>query len=348
MKLQIPIDILLEGVLFLFSFLLLFFIILAQIKRKRMRKERRQERWLAEQEDAFIDFLDTGNWSIKGNVQKQWVREAIESFFLNSLATVNEPIYLKRITHFVEENFAATYQKKLASRSFTKRMNTLYRIEKFHCTSFQEYLYERCVQADMVEEEKILMLQILATFQDHRIFDVINEKDFYLSSFHYFDLFERIEDSMIQYWIHTFFEEMKLDFQYAVVEYIGNKGWSEYESFLLRLAQTEETELRIRVYKSLFSFHYIQDITPLFPYFETDIWQEKMWLSKISMIHHHDYCVPYLRKWIADASWYVRRAAASALYSYPNGKRELENIVQYSEDAFARDVAMECLEKRGG
>lgn len=342
---SIPLHILLYTIVILLVALLIFFIALIRIKQQRSKLAQKQVVWTQEHEEYLFNLLSTGEWQIRVNLSKQFIYEAIEQFFLNFLKTVNDPEPQRHIQQWVETHFAERYRKQLNSRTMAIRLNTLYRIEKFHCTSFQAPLYHRYVLNQATTEEKILILQILANFQDERVIGLLNKEEIDYPYFYYYDILTRFSTTInIENMIGSF-QHLTTSLQYAVIEYIGAQGWSEYEPLLLTLIDHDNEEMNIRAMKALYQLHYVSDMTPLLPHFETDHWPKKMWLAKLSMLHHHEACIPYLKQWLADSSWYVRRAAANALLSYPTGEWELRQIAQFSEDAYARDAAKERLER---
>ncbi|WP_338750777.1 HEAT repeat domain-containing protein [Bacillus sp. FJAT-52991] len=341
----IPLEIILSIIIVLLVSLLIFFLSLIRIKWKRSIKEKKQADWLKEHEEYLFTLLSTGEWSVRANVSSKFVYEAIEQFFLNFLKTVNDPVSQHHIQQWVEANFTERYRKQLTSRSMAIRLNTLYRIKKFHCTSFQAFLYDYYSSDKVSLEEKILILQILSIFQDERVIELLNKEEEEYPYFYYFDILTKFSNDIVVEKVIENHKNVTTKLQYAAIEYIGSQGWSEYEPLLIELIDHDNEEMSIRAMKALYQLHYLSDMAPLLPHFETERWQKKMWLAKLSMLHHHDACIPYLKQWLTDSSWYVRRAAANALLSYPTGEFELRQIAQFSEDAFARDAAKERLER---
>ncbi|MGM7636336.1 HEAT repeat domain-containing protein [Bacillus sp. Hm123] len=342
---SIPLHILFYIIVILLFALLIFFFFLIYIKQKRSIKERKQADWLKEHEEYLLTLLSTGEWSVRANLSSKFVYEAIERFFLNFLKTVKDDESQHHIQQWVETHFAERYRTQLNSRTMAIRLNTLYRIEKFHCTSFQAPLYHRYLLNQATTEEKILILQILANFQDERVIELLNKEEIDYPYFYYYDILTRFSTTINVENVIGSFQHLTTPLQYAVIEYIGAQGWSEYEPLLLKLIDHDNEEMNIRAMKALYQLHYLSDMAPLLPHFETEHWPKKMWLAKLSMLHHHEACIPYLKQWLADSSWYVRRAAANALLSYPTGEWELRQIAQFSEDAYARDAAKERLER---
>ncbi|WP_100402063.1 HEAT repeat domain-containing protein [Bacillus sp. FJAT-42315] len=342
---SIPLHTLLYTIVILLFALLIFFSSLIRIKQQRLKTSQKQVIWIKEHEEYLFNLLSTGEWRIRANLSKQFIYEAIEQFFLNFLKTVNDPESQRHIQQWVETHFAERYRKQLNNRSMAIRLNTLYRIERFHCTSFQAPLYHRYLLNQMTTEEKILTLQILSKFQDERVIELLNKEGVEYPDFYYSDILTRLSTNIVTNKVIDCFQDLTPPLQYAAIEYIGAQGWNEYEPLLLKLIDHNNQEMNIRAMKALYQLHYVSDMTSLLPHFETDHWPKKMWLAKLSMLHHHETCIPYLKQWLADSSWYVRRAAANALLSYPTGEFELRQIAQFSEDAYARDAAKERLER---
>ncbi|WP_203361435.1 HEAT repeat domain-containing protein [Bacillus sp. REN10] len=342
---SIPIDILFYIIVILLFSLFTFFSSLVYMKKQRLKTAKKQAHWLKEHEKYLFTLLSTGKWEIRANLSKKFIYEAIEQFFLNFLKTVHDPNAERHIQEWTETYFAERYRKQLTSRSMAIRLNTLYRIEKFQCTSFQPFLHEYYSSPKATNEENILILQILSTFQDERVIDLLNKEEAQYPHFYYFDILKRLSHEIIIEKVIENYPSLTTPLQYVAIEYIGLQGWSEYEPLLIKLLDYNDKEINIRAMKALYQLHYLSDMTPLLPHFETDQWPKKMWLAKLSMLHHHEACIPYLKKWLTDSSWYVRRAAANALLSYPTGEAELKQIAQFSEDAFARDAAKERLER---
>ena len=241
-------------------------------------------------------------------------------------------------------NLTDYYQKNLNARKWSTRMNTLYHIESFYLLELKEDLIRLTEnRTKQSKEEKIQIYRILASFQYTDIFMLINHQE-YLAEKDYRSILTRLESNIFDDMIERFdecVEELKL----AILDVLGVKKDLAHIHFLEGVFHNYEGELRLRSLKAISNIGIVPNIDNYLPLCQSSVWQERMMAARLLGFIKQETALNLLKELLHDQSWFVRSQAAESIMKYKAGTKVLEDVLQNSKDAFARDMAWEWVNK---
>lgn len=293
-------------------------------------------------------YVDRFNRAIKGEEEltkpenKAMIR-ALEEVLTRYYAFMKgNTSVIASIETIANDYFQDTYRKQLKSNSWTTRMNTLYRIEKFRMSSLVEDSLHIYRNKHVTEMEFIQVLRILANLQDERIYTILLHETRELSGFYYLDIFTRLEDELFHQFVETI-DQFPTRVQQTVIEAMGERNEYDYLPYIEAFLISEDAELRIRALKALAKIGYVTRVERILPSFMAEKWEERMAAAKAARKLRDARLVELLRSLLSDRTWWVRSAAAESLYYQHLGEELLEEAARSHEDRFARDIAHEWL-----
>lgn len=250
----------------------------------------------------------------------------------------------ERIQWFAEKFFAEDYRKILFHRRWSIRMNTLYLIEEFRMESLLSDVLQLYKKKHISRAEEGQILKMLAVFDHPDIFYFLTHTKYELSELTYRVIYGSLSEEMFEQFIKKF-EELPKILQFTLVDMIGIKNRLEYGSVLESLLTSEDMEIRIRSLKAISQIGYVLPIEQLLVHLRSDNWPERIMAVKICGMLRLDEYVPHLVELMKDRVFQVRSQSAQAISNYPNGAAILQTIINTTEDTFARDMAMEWIER---
>ncbi|MDL0436848.1 HEAT repeat domain-containing protein [Niallia sp. SS-2023] len=316
------------------------------IARKLLENNRRQQiNDLKEKiaQDVFL-FLQDRSYELSFSADSNIEKEALEELLTKYSDILEGDQERQSLRILAAANLTGYYRKNVNARKWSTRMNTLYHIESFQLVELKEELIKLAEQEKKrSKEEKIQIYRILASFQYTDIFMLINKQE-YLAEKDYRSILTRLEAPIFEEMIARFdecVEELKL----AILDVMGVKKDLEHITFLENVFQTYEGELRLRSLKAISNIGIVSNIDNYFPLCQSSVWQERMMAARLLGFAKQETALKLLKELLHDQSWFVRSQAAESIMKYKDGTKVLEEVLQHSKDAFARDMAWEWVNK---
>ncbi|RFU67532.1 HEAT repeat domain-containing protein [Peribacillus saganii] len=329
--------------LILLALLLILLIYLIIRKALEIKNRKQLDQLKEEYQPILFSYISSGPLTRKIQTDTLAKKKAVEELLGRFSDLLEEKQMNERLTAFAEQHLGKLYQKQLRSRSWSIRMNTLSYIDGFQMKSMLPYIIKILEKASSSDEEKILCLRILASFQESQLVDYLNQAAF-LSDSDYRNILIRLDKKRFDLCVlnyHKSHENMK----YAILDVIGIKKELDYTSFLNHIFQSSNGEERIRSLKAIANVGYIKEPEKILPLAESDRWEERMIAARIFGIIKDPHFIPLLVSLIHDQNWWVRSEAGASLLSFPSGRDILQDISKHDEDRFARDMAWQWLHK---
>lgn len=272
---------------------------------------------------------------------KKAALEMLLSKYADMLEGEKEKRALKNLALTYLKDF---YQDRLYSRNWSIRMNTLYAIEDFYLIELQEVIIKLIENSQKKsKEEKIQILRILSSFQYKDIKKWINTSEPF-SEIDYRNIVSRLNEDIFSSFIESF-QEFGEVLQLALLDVISIKKDLNYLPFLEEIFQNGQGELRIRALKAIASIGVVQDIHSYMRLAESEHWQERMMLAKLLGSQRNESHLSVLKKLLQDPTWWVRSQSAASISKYKNGQAILTDVLEHSNDPYARDMAWEWINK---
>ncbi|WP_404448520.1 HEAT repeat domain-containing protein [Sutcliffiella horikoshii] len=276
---------------------------------------------------------------------KQW--KAMEELFSDFADVVQGDEVQERITLFANTHFMEKYKRNLIHRRWSIRMNSLYAIEDFHLKSMVPYLLNIYEKRSLTQEERRQLLKILVRFQTNHWGELLKEPKWRLSEFMYRSLLGVMTESQFQVMV-TNFDDFPEYIQLPVLDMIGIEGKREFFPFLENLLRISSGEKKIRILKAMNELGYSKIMEWMEHVdFKESSWEERLMLSKLLGRTNHRESLLILTELLSDTHYDVRNNAAKSILSIKGGADLLYQVLETSEDRFARDMADEWLQRGG-
>jgi HEAT repeat protein len=249
-----------------------------------------------------------------------------------------------RLKELAEYYLSEYYRKLLKSRKWSYRMNALYHIEDFSLRSLLPDVNARLKKSNTSHEEMIHILKILASFQVLHLFELLAYSYNSFSEYVYRNILIRLAHHLFDHFVLGF-HQCHQQLQYAILDVIAVKKELKYYSFIEKVFMSYSGEVKLRAVKTLAELGYVKDIDPYLHLLTSSKWEERMISARLIGNMRECKGLPQLIKLLHDSIWWVRSQAGQAIAKFPNGKEILQEVVETSEDPFARDMAWEWLHK---
>lgn len=252
----------------------------------------------------------------------------------------------QNITRFATEHFVEYYRKNLSSRRWSQRMNTLYMIEEFNLSLLMPEVVVLYESKKVTKAEESQILQLMSKFDYPELLEKVQNPKFALSEFTYRSIFNKMTSSTLEYTIAKY-HQLPYHLQLPLLDIIGVKNLIHKGSFLAKLLRTSsgKDETKIRILKVIADIGYSLPNEIVENYMHSSNWAIRMMAAKVCGTLREEALIPYLKKLLIDENFSVRTQAAKSLLLYPNGKTVLEEIIQTTDDMYARDMAIDWLER---
>ncbi|GGN99891.1 HEAT repeat domain-containing protein [Saccharibacillus kuerlensis] len=345
------------AVLILLIGLILFYLVERKVLRTRYRKQVAEavDR-LAAPDSPLVDYLMSGERSRRLAASGEGLRrEALEEALLNRLTVSASQIERERIYDFAAYYFTEEYAYMLEQRRWSDRMNVLLHIEKFQMTGLKDKIIDRLdglKEHPSHDDERFLLVRTLSSLQAKETFDYFDIAEKRFSELQLMQMLRPLQGELLDRLIHEF-EWFPIRIRYCVLDTLrlGNVRTNEVLELLENCMRVEDREMRIRALKALANFGYItpaaaDHLEARMIESETVSWPERLMHARLAGMLREERFVPHLETMMADPSYEVRREAASSLANYRNGLERIGRIAEEHPDRFARDMAIETLERR--
>nr|WP_246346207.1 HEAT repeat domain-containing protein [Anoxybacillus mongoliensis] len=250
----------------------------------------------------------------------------------------------ERTTKLAETYFVDYLRMQLHHRRLGRRMNALFYIEDFGTRSLLHELEKMYEQKDVTTMEKRQLLKMFALFRHPHVYEYMKHVDESFTQFDYRLILSRMDDHTFTKMVDYFFDWNE-KMQYALIDMIGIMQKFAHISFLRTLLQHEQSEYRIRALKALAEMAFPLEDDQLRIHLHSQVWQERLMALRLCARMRQHTLLDTIKQLMKDRVFSVRSQAAEALLRMPNGLAMLEQIAQTSDDPYARDMALEWLER---
>jgi hypothetical protein len=350
-------------VLAIFFFLLLCFVYVYLVLRKIGTNlfQKRKKAWLEQNMNELQEYFVTGKRSYSFISRRcrpieLFQFEALEDFFSDYLSNFKIEPGFNPMKPFIEEYFVPWYKKRLFHSKWSTRMNTLYFIDLFKIEMMQGDLLKLLESKKCSPEERYQIYLLLADFGYAHLHDLFKES----KGLPPFLLNEMISlvinlDSFESY--VDIFYDLPYEWQLSILDVLRDKNFRslKLQELLESLLNSIDREMRVRATKTIASLGYISSpdvITQiLYEQSQREEWQspqstgEKLMYARLMGNIKTERFLPYLEQFISDKSYVIRSESAKAIRKYKNGREILLSITARHPDSFARNIAMEWLER---
>lgn len=325
---------------------ILFFVYLLFYGKKREQFELNKDHYIKNNELDWYLFLTGQEKQLNHKLTyEQYEVEAIEEMLISYTRNASDKNILFNIQKFTSENLLSFYRQQLKSSKWSIRMNALYRIGDFKMKD----LFEDCKKMlrKKVSKEEYFEIMILCSYFDISYFieELIAAKMVF-SEYEYKKIFFGISDQS-ESELEKQFEKLPLTTQLAYIDTLGLKRKAKSLVFLEKQSENEQPEIRIRSLKAAYEIGIPIEVEKLESFIASPIWEERLMSVRLLSILPSEDSLAHLRTLIEDQNWWVRSKAAEVIRQGKNGKAVLKEIVQFSKDAYAVDIANELLNEKG-
>jgi hypothetical protein len=329
------------GIITILSLILMYLILRKAIENKHKDQIDKQRELYSEPLFSYIMNPELNRKLIPTNNVQVKAVELVLSKYQEILEGTSE---LQNLYMLAERYLSKYYRKQLKSRSWSKRINALHHIEDFNMRSLLPEVKQLISRENVSKEEKIIAFRILAYFEYISLQEVINSSRLTLSEFEYRSVLMKASNEILEQYIMSF-HQSEQTLQKAVLDVLALKRDLKYVSFAESLVQSYSGEIRLRALKTLASIGYVKNIEPYLKFCTSSHWQERMMLAKLIGSTQYEQGVDCLIDLLHDPTWWVRSQAAQSINNYPEGIKLLKRVFQTSTDPFARDMALEWINK---
>ncbi|WP_409274065.1 HEAT repeat domain-containing protein [Neobacillus sp. SCS-31] len=323
-------------------FLLLLYLAIRKIVAK---KKREQVNEYKEKYNPYLfEYITEGTISRKLVPRSSVEKKAVEELLAKYAEILEAGEERNNLTDLAVLHLTDYYRGRLKSRKWSSRMNALYYIENFKMDTLLKDLFSMLGQKRTSRDELIHILRILANFQFINLYEYLNRKFSFLSEFECRNILIRLEDGHFDQFTLGF-HQARVDLQHAVLDVIGVKKDIRYLAFLESIFQSYSGETRLRALKAIASIGYVNNLDEYLPLAYSTSWEERMLTARIIGSMRDEKGISTLVELIHDRIWWVRSQAGQALAKFREGSAILQEIVDTTKDPFARDMAIEWINK---
>jgi hypothetical protein len=302
------------------------------------------DQYIEKYQSVLFIMLTDGSYSRGMNPATVLEQKAIEEI-LNRYSKVLEGEDEKeRLSELASMYLADYYRKRLKSKRWSQRMNTLYHIEDFKINLLNDEIFMLTKKKRITHEELIHILGILALFHHKNIFEMLTIHYNFLSEFEYRYILIRLEQPQFEQFI-LHFHKSSPPLQKAILDVISIKRETNYLSFLENIFSSYKGEIKLRALKALSVIGYVKNPDPYLDLLYSAKWEERMVAAKLVGSLKEVKGISRLIELLHDQMWWVRSQAGQAICQFPNGHEILQEVLETSNDPFAKDMAWEWLHK---
>ncbi|WP_312475974.1 HEAT repeat domain-containing protein [Neobacillus sp.] len=314
--------------------------------RKTIENKNRQtiENYKKKYNPLIFMIINEGSYSRKLTPETALQKKAIEELLTQYTKILEGEDEKQRLTELAGMYLTEYYQKRLNSKKWSTRMNTLYHIEDFNLNQFSNDVYMLTKKKQLSHQELLHILRILALFQYEPIVELITKHYRYLSEFEYRYILIRLSKQNFDQFVLNF-HKSGFELQKAILNVISIKRELGYLAFLENVFSSYSGEVRLRALKALADIGFVKDSSPYLEFLYSEKWEERMIAAKLIGSLMEEKGIPRLIELLHDPTWWVRSQAGQAICQFANGYDILRSVLETSKDAFAKDMAWEWLHK---
>lgn len=307
------------------------------------RKERRVADIMKKKQQVLFIYLQKGIKSRKLTPSTSLERAALEKLLINFLDLFKGEEVEARVTEYTTVHFLSYYKKQLFHRNGSIRLNTLYRILDFQISQLNDDIV-LLLEKDIEDREVFLSCKILAQSQDPRVLSIVSRHIHSLNVYELRTILQELDSEHFQE-IASYYSELEETCRLAVLETIGFEKRLDYLPLLEQVVHGQEGEERIRALKAISLLGYMSDLSILHETAFSSKWEERLMTAKIIGNLCAEREIPLLYQLIEDRVWRVRYEAGHSLYKYKQAKQLLCEVAKQTDDRYAKDMALEWLER---
>lgn len=250
----------------------------------------------------------------------------------------------QRLTDLAAMYLTTYYRKRLKSKKWSTRMNTLYHIEDFQIFQLSDDVRQLVDRKRISHEELLHALRILACSRHPDVFELLTGTFIQLSVIDYRTILICLENKQFNlFMLH--FHKCHPSLQKAILEVISTKKDIRYLSYVESIFSSYTGEVKLAALKALAEIGYVENAAPFLDLLYSNRWEERMMAAKLIGSLREESAIPRIKELLHDQSWWVRYQAGQTISEFANGKEILQSILDHSNDPFAKDMAWEWLNK---
>lgn len=324
--------------------LLVLLIYLIIRKAMDIKNRKRIEQFIEKYHSILFTMLMEGGYSRGLNPKSVLEQIAIEELLSRFSKILEGEDEKTRLTELASMYLLERYRKKLKSKRWSQRMNTLYHIEDFKLNLLMDDIYILTKKKKLSHAELIHSLRILALFQHEFLFNLLTTHYQNFSEFEYRTILIRLKQQQFEQFI-LHFHKGSQPLQKAVLDVISIKKELNYLPFLENIFSVYKGEIRLRALKALSIMGHVKNSEPYLELLYSSKWEERMVAAKLIGSLKEVKGISRLIELLHDQTWWVRSQAGQAICQFPNGHHILREVLETSKDPFAKDMAWEWLHK---
>lgn len=340
----------------LLTFLAAIYVYLAWRKWKSISFQRRKKKYLERRRESIGRYLLTrqGGELLRPKAEHEY--QAMEDFFSDYLSSYKTDAEDNPVKEFVERYMVPRYREHLRDRRWSVRVNTLYFVDLFKLDGMQEDLLLLLRNKRCSAEERYQIYLLLADFEYADLQDLLKSSKT-LPPFLLNELTGRlVNHENLDDYVRRFFEFPR-EWQLSLLDVFRDRHLrsEKLQDLLEDLVGSDDRETRIRALKTISVLGYIRSPAIVTRLVENGKrngdWNgsqaagERMMVARLMGHIRLNAFLPYLEELIADGAYNVRANAAMSIRRYANGRETLFSIAEKHEDAFARNIAREWLDR---
>lgn len=309
-----------------------------------LRQRKAIEAWKKTYNSTVFSMLSDGIYSRAVSSLTPTQLKAIEELLSHYSKVLEGEEEKQRLADLAARYLTTDYQKRLKSKKWSTRMNTLYHIEDFQLFQLADDVRQLLDRIRVSHEEVIHALRILACSQHPSLIELLTNTFDRLSAIDYRTILICLEKKPFSlFMLH--FHQGSPSLQKAILEVISTKKDFEYLSFVKNIFSAYTGEVRLAALKALAELGYVENAAPYIELLYSNRWEERMMAAKLIGSIREESAIPRLIELLQDPSWWVRTQAGQAISEFANGKEILKSVLEQSSDPFAKDMAWEWLNK---
>ncbi|CAM3645049.1 HEAT repeat domain-containing protein [Mesobacillus zeae] len=330
---------------FLLSVLLLLLLYLVVRKAVENRRRARIEKYKGSIEPILFQYVMDGNLPNGLDLKTNDGRAASEELLVHYSGILEGEEEKANISSFAELYLASHYREKLRDRKWSQRLNALYHIEDFHLSGLEDDILEYLRRRKLTRDEQVQCLNILASLQYADLSELLMTHYSNFSCLEYRNMFSRLDQSLFAKFVENFLV-FPNEVQLAILDIISFRKEISYLGFCENIFEASRGEARLRALKAVASIGYVSSSENYLPLLQSADWQERMLAARLIGILQEQKGLNQLTDLLHDRVWWVRSQAGQSIMMFREGASVLSRVMEETDDAFARDMAWECLNRR--
>jgi HEAT repeat protein len=250
----------------------------------------------------------------------------------------------QRMRVFAKQHLTHYLIKRLRHRRWSLRMNALYTINDFYMEDLSDTLHSMYHKKRTTVSEKELILQLFAKFNDDQLVRYIRDVELNVSNFSLLSILLVMSEEKLDELVKQF-DELPKRLHYTVMETIEKRKFIQYQPLLQKHVQSDDEELRIRALKAIANTGVPFDGTLISGLLKSSSWTIRMMATKVVGMQRIESFKEQLIELLSDREYLVRAEAAKAILRFKDGVSILTSVTKEANDLFAKDMAIEWLEK---